>query len=280
MKVRMALGCGVVMVVGAAGCDRLVDPGGGACRVGAVERALIDEVLQKAFGDALFVTEQSHDAERAYALTLLGVDEGSLGIALLAEPCLEQKEYEPFCDSAGAPPEEPVEGFWATRDRCGQLACEAADVGIARVYLTMLPHSAPDDRHAFSYEFVDGSATVTYDPNPRLDWRVDQSGAAMLIVDADLSQSIVVEFDEGEVVDLSFNGDATFRKNADGAVAGEVSLSFTDVLDGEMVEIDVELLPDGTISGAARVTGRTIATMSGTLDEAPHLEWAADCPSD
>ncbi len=261
----------------AAGCPFTVPPPDDSCPLTEIERDFIEEIVEKVFGDALFVAQMTHDLERAYALTLIGVDEGSLGIAFLVEGCSQATTFEPTCDSGGLPPGEDVPEFWQTHDRCGQFACEAENIGIARVYLTTQPHTDPDDRHAFSYEITAPAGTITYDPNPRVDWQIDQTDPQELVVEADLSQAITIDLASGDSLDLSFSGEVTLSKTVDDVLSGRMDLSFSGLGDGP-VQAAVELAANGDIIGTIKAGNRTIAALGGSLARAPHFQWDQNCP--
>jgi len=137
------------------------------CPLGPFERELIVEVLENALLDALFVANLSDEfpvRKRAFALSLIGSDDGSRGV--LEAECPEAQDFEPVCSFP--PFEEPVPEFWETRDRCVQQSCSSDENSDSiNVYLTVKGRTGP---HIFRYTADEFVSEVVYDPNPFVRW--------------------------------------------------------------------------------------------------------------
>jgi hypothetical protein len=212
-------------------------------------RAQIEEIIVDALADVTYVARVSGPRTRGLAHGLPGVSDRRETLALL-EACTAPAVFDIFCAAGVQDPEAP-DPFLEEHDRCLRLGCEAAGVGTIEVYWTMRPHTAPDEVHAFSYETPVGTATM--DPNPRVIWRVDLTGASPLVT-ADLSRALLLED-----VDLGHAGTLS-------AQDGQASLELAFPARGLLVTVD-----DG--GGAVTRGGETLATITGG-----QLMWAAGCP--
>ncbi len=250
------------------------------CPVGALAQHFVEEAVTELLDNAHFVAEMSHDngvVDRAYALSLIGVDEGSFGTATLVEACTEPMTFDLFCEAANNPEGEPVSPFWMTRDRCLILGCEAEGISTMHVYMTMQPRTEPDDPHPLTYDTTH-DATAVYDPNPSIIWRVDATNVGMMVVSADVSLALTITPTGEEPTDLRHEGTVVVTK-ADGEISSvRLALTFSALSNVEPpVAIDVELDATGDGSGTVTGGGETLATVAISLDSPLTFTWEGEC---
>ena len=144
------------------------------CPLGPFERELVVEVLENALLDALFVGIESEEFPvrmRAFALSLIGSDDGSMGV--LEAECSGPEDFEPVCSFP--PFEDPVPEFWETRDRCVQRSCFSENQDSIGVSLVVKGRTDP---HAFRYTSDEFVSEVVYNPNPVVRWDYDTDFSA------------------------------------------------------------------------------------------------------
>jgi hypothetical protein len=273
---------GLMGTLGLTGCSAWLnkDPKDLDCPLTMQERSLLEQVVFKIVQDALFISENSHDTERAFSFSLLGVDQGYSGISFLAKTCTAATVYEPFCVETSLPANESKDPFWKIRDRCGRYICEKAGVDAVKVYFTMRPRTAPDDRHVFSYDTASPLKKIVYDPNPHIKWRFDETKTATMVVSTDFSHSVQMTTVANAKIDLSHQGKLTVVKTAGELQTLEMQLRFPMLASqavGVFLKIDFNA---DTVNGSVQYDGKIIASLklSGkpTLDQLK-FTWESHC---
>ncbi len=276
MRYLGVAGLASLLDVGTAGCSFLFDRDN--CPISPTGRALLEEAVFKTVSDALFTAGLSHDSERAFALTLLGVERGYSSIMFLAGECKVPRVYDSFCNYASTP--EPIEDpFWQTRDACGRYICESRGKERIEVYFTMRPRTSPDDRHEFSYPTVKPVGDAVYDPNPYIEWRFDMTKSKGWVITADISHAVRITTSAGESLDLSHKGKISVLKTGDEPSSLDLELKFL-ALAAELVTaiLKIDYEAGGTVLGSVMLGNEVIASISGKLTGGPpRFHWTGLC---
>lgn len=265
------------LAVAASGCGE--NDGGGTTgppdfAVGPVTQAFLEGLVQNLAYDAQWVFTRSYDDSRGFAYSLIGVDEGYVGAVTLV-PNLPPGEYQPFCSFADDENSGPPPPFWETRDRCTRLRVEAAGITVFDVYMTMRPHTLPDDRHAFDYEVAEPPGTITYDPNPLLSWRADVRDPENVVVSVELDLRPAFRDDDGAFIPLAHTGSVNAVGPALGNPTHTIQLAFSELIGDEsplLIGLTIEPEAPFRADGTVVVEDETLATIGGTGD-ALSFQW-------
>ena len=283
---RIARAAGSVVFPLLAGCSPTggipIDPG--ICPINSSGRTLLEEFVTEAVSDATFVALQSHDNERAFAISLLGVDHAYRGIASAVGPCTQEQTYAFTCDSTTRPPDDPPEPFWTTHDRCTQLRCTAADVVLATVYLTTAPVTDPSDRHTFEYDSESPPGHIVYDINPLITWRVDQSDPQRTVISAELVGGILftprpdVSEQPVDGADLTYSGEIRFETRGGDIDSGVIDVIFPSLgYFGKTIRVELAAAANGSVTGSVMADEDLLATITSPADDALTFSWTELC---
>lgn len=254
-------------------------PGGdagptGVCPVGPVGRDLIDDIVAKLMRDALLVTAHAGPGEAAFALSLPGVDEGYVAFASLAFPCTEETWFVPTC-SEGMEGEPPSSPFWEGRNRCGRLGCAGPGVVLSDSYVTMHPHTEPDDAHAFVYAMATpAGAEASYDPNAHAVYRIEPIGGERYRVTTAVDRALTVRTGDDVVLQLAHRGQITATNESGALVSAEASITLPDVAPPDALTVSIRVSADGSVEGSIRHGARDVGSYSGFVDPGPEHSWA------
>ena len=244
---------------------------GVACPLSADALALLTESVNEAFQAGIFATTQTHGGalvDLGFASDLIGLDAQVHQIATLAFPCTAPSTFDPTCAGAAEPGGgEPADPFLTDHDRCFRLGCVDADKPFVDVYYTMKPHTAADDRHAFSVDTTSPIGSASYAANPLVRWVADLSAAGSVGTHADIDLAPVVTT-ASETIDVSSVGtvDGSYvTATPDDLVTIALVLHYPRIAASEIV---VEASGDaaGALTGGVTQGTRVLATLSGTVD--------------
>jgi hypothetical protein len=265
---------GVNLVSG--GCDLLFSSDG--CPISQIGRTLLEEAVFKIASDALFTAALSHDRERAFALSLLGVAQSYSSIMFLAGECQQPRVYDSFC-SFSADPAPLDDLFWQARDACGRYTCEGNGMELLEVYLTMRPKRASQDRHEFSYPATDPAGTAIYTPNPYVKWRFDTRDPQAWIISADVSHRVKLTTAERERLDLSHSGKVRVAKVANEPATLDLELGFPALASQPVaLTLRIDYPSGGTVMGSVKSGPNVLASVSGRLTGGPpRFTWVGKC---
>ncbi len=249
-----------------------------SCPISTLGRRLLEETVSKLLRDAFFVSIQSHNLDRGFALSLVGVEQAYRGVTFLTKECTGPATFEAFCEFANIPAGEPIPPFWMTHDRCLRLACEGARIDLVQVYMTMRPKTAPDDRHPFRFSTVAPAGTAVYDPNPSVVWRIDQTVAGKLVVSASISNRLIITPTTGEPINLTHAGTIVVTQSSNEILSGSLQICFS-ALASSSTTPTVVTFNLGTEGGTGAVSygPQKIATISGSPSSPLVFTWEGDC---
>jgi len=254
------------------------------CPLGPLERDLVVEVLENALQDAFFVADESDEFPvrlRAFALSLIGSDEGSRGALEVA--CSGPQDFDPVCSFP--PFEDPVPEFWETRDRCVQRSCFSENSDSIAVYLTVRPRTSPDDEHPFGYASDEFASEIVYDPNPRITWSFETDFSFepfRTIAVASASHRVTVLRDGQAPIPLDH--DLTLRVSGVGDVEvffARLEVVFPGLGKGKKPVRAVVTIDDlGVTEGSITLGKKRLATIGGQFsfgDGFEELVWEKGC---
>lgn len=279
LRNQLLLGVGVISAV-LAGCRQPPEPQdgrepGAECPLSKTAQGLLRNQAENLLNNATWVTQRIGERERGYAYSLLGVGEGYQGALTVIAQCTEAIHYATYCNESSQPPGEPTAPFWKTRDRCVRLGCEAAGIALVDVYFTMRPHTAPDDRHKFSYETTDPSGIAVSDPNPLITWRLDIRNPTVAMT-ADFSSSLIVRPKDSEALDFSGMGKVDATRMDGKVTAAGLALSFPKLgAKGAPIDLNVKVNDAGDASGGVTSNGEVLAVAGG--HNSLSLNWQGRC---
>ena len=264
----------IALLVVLIGCGD--DDSNGKVVISDAARSLLEEVVNETVSDAAFIGTMSHaetvidigtSVHLGYAYSLLGSEQSMRGVATLTPEnteCTEPILYDLYCDAGNQPPEEPVDPFLESHDRCLRLGCEAEGVHLVEVYYTMRPETSPDEPHAFTYDTVTPTGTGTYEPNPHIKWHVDRKNPAAWVIWADISENVTIMPSSGESLNLSHNGRVTVTKASEDLASVVLRMEFTELSTNKIpVVASVNINAAGDASGAITYNDSILATISG-----------------
>jgi hypothetical protein len=253
------------------------------CPLGPLERELVVEVLENALRDAFFVADESDEFPvrlRAFALSLIGSDEGSRGALEVA--CPGPQDFEPVCSFP--PFEDPVPEFWETRDRCVQRSCFSENSDSIAVYLTVRPRTSPDDEHPFGYASDEFASEIVYDPNPRITWsfETDFSFEPFRTIAVATASHRVTVLRDGQAP-IPLDHDLTLRVSGVADVEvffARLEVVFPGLGKGKKPVRAVVTIDDlGVTEGSITLGKKTLATIGGQFsgDGFEELVWEKGC---
>jgi hypothetical protein len=195
------------------------------------------------------------DLSVQFGLLGLGTMEGS--DVQLAMPCVAPTTSGVTCgsDLASSPLAPGL-------DTCFQTGCEAAAIPYVNVYVTQTPHRAPGDRVDITYAMASpySPGQVSYRPNPLTYWRYDASSAGLLMVSADLSNTISVTLASGTVLDFSYSGHLEGTQNTNTEYTE--TLRFPNLSPSGPVSVSLANSSVAPRSGTVSIGSTTLATLS------------------
>jgi len=210
------------------------------CAIDGDQRASLRDLSTLWLATGLAQWSASGVGERGAALGVLGGFGTPTTFIDLPECSAARPLDGPTCEPMGG-----VGPFGAAQG-CFRLGCEADRIGLVEVYIA--PDADTDPEHEAPLTYRSGMATVTYDPNPRVIWRVDVREE--IAVSADLAASVAVALPGGAVVDASHSG-------------------HLEVTGGEdLAEASLELAFPGLATDVALALGGAEHDLSGTVTAA------------
>lgn len=236
-------------------------------------RQMLGEMSLESFSDIAFSTNGSHDRERAFALSLPGVDEGYLAFVFLAMTCSGPLTYDRYCEGEFGGPGEGPETFWQGRDRCSQLGCISTEMDTARLWFTELPHRDSDDLHPFRYASLRPAGDVLFDPNPQVLWVYDRTVPDEISVSADIARNVLFTPEGGGTLDLSHEGKLKGVHAGDEVRSVALTLEFPRLLTSGPLSVKISGGPDAIVTGIITQGEKVLATLSGTFGAEPPLEF-------
>lgn len=200
-------------------------------------------------------------------------------IASLAFDCTDESWYDPYCmESGGITPGgggEPSSPFWETRDRCTRAGCGGEGVDLQQVYMTMKPHMAPDDRHAFTYDLTAVPGTATWDPNPMQIWSITTVSDTVRHTVGEIERQLVVELESGVTLDLAHTGNADITVDDGTITASELTLELPEIAPPDPMRLTLTIDPSG-VDGTLSHGDTVLATWGGTFEEVD-FAWQGGC---
>lgn len=269
------------------------------CPFGAEARALIAEAIARGFGDAKYVSSESHPAAGsfngriAFGYSLIGTTNTLLGGFTPLQPCNASNAqwFDAYCDPVEAySPGEFGEKF----GRCSRSACEASGNFLVESYFTLRPQVASTPRHGISYAFeaMTGSplagrtGTVSWAENPFQLWTRVPGVDGSLAITADSTRSISVALDGGPTIDLSATTHTAVTKKANEETERLLfEATFTKVTSAGAIVASVETTDpmEQVVTGTLKLgndllaTASVAATDASTSDNLPTLTWQGVC---
>ncbi|MBA2434402.1 MAG: hypothetical protein H0V54_04830 [Chthoniobacterales bacterium] len=233
----------------------------GQCPIAPERKPFVEEIVGKLVFDLVFVADNVHGSERGFALTLFGVDSGTLGQVLLAFPCTARTLYEPTI-------ERRDDGSYQR----SQLSCEAAGVGVIRLDIT-----SDKSSHMLTYPATRYQGTVLFDPNPRADWRTVEHADGSFSINAGIARHLIFTPTAGEAVDLTHSASLTGRVVNGTPVAANADVILPAVTNNARPLVaHVRVDEAGNATGTVEVDGTSIATITGPGFELS-FAWSTDC---
>ncbi len=238
---------------------------GPECKLTALERQLVEEIVTELVNDAVWVAQSTGGADRGFALSLVGADAGNIGHVTRLGECEGAQSFVPFC--------EP--DFELPIVRCSVLACEAAGVDTIEVSLA---GGKPKykKRTTLRYDATTFAGTVVYDPFPTVVWRTVAVAPDTYAVSASVFRRPVVTPAGGAPIDLTHSGSVSIKVVAGEISSLEIDLAFPALVAGApQVLADISFDAEGRGSGTLRRGEETIATFSG--DHNLMITWNDAC---
>lgn len=263
-----------------------IDGGNGACSVPAGPiRRLFEEAVLTNMLDALTVAAFDVGGHsRHYALSLVGFvssPKGFTGFFDLPQPCTGPRVDMAICTQS-TNPESADDAFWSTRDSCYRFSCEASNKEVVEVYITTRPHTAPDDRHGFSYPSEDPMGTATYEANPYVRWVLDRSGTDPLVVSGSIDRNVsLLLATGGQAINLRHSGSVVVtHKDANESDSLTMSLSFSGLAQEPVtVSLNLALAKNGALSATIDQGAKHLGTLTGNFGAGPpSFLWESSCP--
>jgi hypothetical protein len=242
-------------------------PRGTSCPLSALERQLVEEIVTETVNDAVWVANSAHDAERGFALSLVGVDTGHIGSFTRIGPCGRAETFVPFCDR----------DFELPIVRCLLLECEAAGVDTVEVSIS---GGKPKykKRTTLQYDATAFAGTVVYDPFPEVVWRTVEVSPGTYSVSASVFRRPVVTPAGGTPLDFTHTGSVSIKLVDREITSLEVDLAFPTLVAGEpQIVVDISYDAQAMGTGTIRRGDETLATISG--DASVVIAWTGACGS-
>lgn len=251
-RVMVTIGALVALVAVPSG----IRAGAPACPLSADARLLVEEIVEEAALDAVWVATNAHGLERGYALSLVGVDGGSTGTVFRIGECERRRSFDPYCER------DPETGFV----RCSRLACEAAGVDTVEVSIS-LGRPKLNKREPLRYATTTVAGEAVYEPFPSVVWRTVSTPEDRLGISAGIFRRVTVTPTGGQPIDLTHQGSVSISKSGDAITSLEIVLAFPLVAGGEpQVVVEVAYDGEGHATGVIRQGGRTLATIAGATE--------------
>lgn len=262
-RIRSAVVATAIMV--AVGIPAGAQGGGQECPLSPEARVLVEEVVKKLALDSVWVATNAHGLERGYALSLVGIEGGSIGTVFRIGECEKPKTFDPFCER------DPETGFV----RCSRLGCEAAGVDTIDVSVSLgRPKLAKREPLRYATTTVPGEAV--YEPFPTVVWRTVKTPDDRLGISAGIFRRVMVTPTGGTPIDLTHQGSVSASESGGEITSLEIQLAFPLVSPGRpQVVAEVTFDPEGQATGVIRQGTRTLATVSGTAELA--VAWDPAC---
>jgi hypothetical protein len=229
------------------------------CPVPVDRQGYVTEIVQKLTFDLAFVGINVHDLDRGFALSLFGIDTGSLGQLLLIDECTQREVFDSYVESVRQPP----------MIRRLQLICEGPGVDVIRVEAASGRVGENGDFSKLTYRTTRFPGAVVYEPFPMADWRTVKTGTDDFTVGAAIYRRLTFDPIRTDRVDLTHIGALSLRVVNDKSAWGLVQAVFPNVaVDGQPVTVEVQI----------NATGDALAVISGTAFE-PIIAWACSGPA-
>ena len=273
---------------GAAGSAGSAGSSGG-CPLDADARALVEDLMLKTFFDADYVAFESHTSPKriALALSLPATTNGHLASFTPIETCTAASGTSWY--AASCTPDDPgAPEFWQKNTTCSRWGCDAAGATLAEVWFSVLPQTALEPRHPFTYalEAFDGPlagriGTVEWTQNPYLLWKRTDDPSGSTLASADGDHSLKVTLDGGSPIDLSHTSHLEISKAADGSLNWQlITIAFSALAGSDAIAGDMKVADPvtHTVEGSLTRNGtEQLATVEHPSGGMPRLSWQGSC---
>ena len=236
------------------------------CPIAADRKPYVQEIVSKLVFDLTFVTGNVHFRDRGFALSLFGVDEGSLGQLLLAQECTKRHVFRPTY--------ERREDGKIQRSR---VICEASGIDVIQIAIASGRRLNPSAFKLLQYSATRFQGVVLYDPFPSANWRSVKRADGDFSISAEIFRHLSFTPTSGALIDLTHSALLTGRVVGNEPVAANAHIVLPAVTSNSLPLIaDVRINEIGIAMGTAHVNGETVATISGSGFELS-ITWTGEC---
>lgn len=230
------------------------------CPIAPDRKPFVEEIVGKLVFDLTFVTDTVHGNERGFALSLFGVDGGTLSQLVLAQDCTERTVFVPTI-------ERREDGSFQRT----QLFCDAASIDRIRIDI-----ASRRSGHMLTYPATRFQGTVLFDPNPRADWRTVAHADGTSSISANIFRHLIFTPTSGLEIDLTHSALLTGRTLNGAPVAADAQVVMPAVTNNGLPLVANVRIDEAGAAGMVEVDGIMIATIAGTGFELS-FSWSSDC---